>query len=64
MTTNYFQYGDEFQESDHDFRTYGISRLEGDGVTRHGNIIEVYGDEGLRDYIAEFLLKYPYVTED
>lgn len=64
MTTNYFQYGDEYQDQDDDCRTYGITRLEGDNVEEHGNIIEVYGDEGLRDYIAEFLLKYPYVVDE
>lgn len=64
MITNYFRYGYEYQESNDDSRVYGITRLDGDGVEWHGNVIEVYGDEGLRDYIVEFLLKYPYVTED
>lgn len=64
MITNYFKYGDDYQNSGDDFRTFGIFRIKSDGVEEHGNIIKVYGDEGLRDYIAEFLLKYPYITED
>lgn len=41
--------GDEYKDPGDDYVTYGIDSAE------HGNVIEVYGDEELRDQILDLL---------
>ena len=45
-----------------DFKIWGIDVCTDSGGT-HMNQIEVYGSEGLRDYILNFLQKSPYDGE-
>ena len=46
--------GESFKEHKDDFTTYTINRLN-DQETSHYEIIEVHGDEALRDKILEIL---------
>lgn len=46
-----FVKGDDYRDKDSTYHTYGIDNLE----TGHGNQIEVYRDESLRDQIIKLL---------
>ena len=56
-----YKKGDDFQEKDVTFKTFGITEIDPDSINyrkEHSQKIEVYDDEELRDKIIELLNRY------